>query len=132
MRTPTKYIVNRKKQHNRAVTLEISLFLAIAIAAFTAAYLSFYYCCKLLVMIGGWNNMTTKKFEQLYKTVKTELQSECSNIRYFNKLFFKQILQAIQSDNYTEIFTTDLYNKNGCTYCALLGILNNLTDEVIW
>lgn len=43
--------------------------------------------------------MTTKKFEQLYKTVKTELQSECSNIRYFNKLFFKQILQAIQSEN---------------------------------
>lgn len=132
MRTPTKYIVNRKKQHNRAVTLEIRLFLAIAIVVFTTAYLSFYYCCKFLVMIGGWNIMTTKKFEQLYKTVKTELQLECSNIRYFNKLFFKQILQAIQSDNYTEIFTTDLYNKNGCTYCALLGILNNLTDEVIW
>lgn len=53
MRTPTKYIVNRKKQHNRAVTLEINLFLAIAIVVFTAAYLSFYYCCKLLVMIGG-------------------------------------------------------------------------------
>lgn len=53
MRTPTKYIVNRKKQHNRAVTLEIRLFLAIAIVVFTAAYLSFYYCCKLLVMIGG-------------------------------------------------------------------------------
>ena len=52
MRTPTKYIVNRKKQHNRAVTLEISLFLAIAIVVFTAAYLSFYYCCKFLVMIG--------------------------------------------------------------------------------
>lgn len=75
--------------------------------------------------------MTTKKFEQLYKTVKTELQSECSNIRYFNKLFFKQMLQAVQSGNYTEIFTTDLYNKNGCAYCALLGILNNLTDEVM-
>lgn len=56
--------------------------------------------------------MTTKKFEQLYKTVKKELQSECSNIRYFNKLFFRQMLQAIQSDNYTEIFTTDLYNKS--------------------
>ena len=41
------------------------------------------------------------------------------------------MLQAIQNDNYTEIFTTDLYNKNGCTYCALLGILNNLTDEVM-
>lgn len=53
MKTPTKYIVNRKKQHNRAVTLEISLFLAIAIAVFTAAYLSFYYSCKFLVMIGG-------------------------------------------------------------------------------
>lgn len=52
MKTPTKYIVNRKKQHNRAVTLERSLFLAIAIVAFTAAYLSFYYCCKFLVMIG--------------------------------------------------------------------------------
>lgn len=63
--------------------------------------------------------MTTKKFEQLYKTVKTELQSECSNIRYFNKLFLKQMLQAIQSENYTEVFTTDLYNKNGCTYCAV-------------
>ena len=131
MKTPTKYIVNRKKQHNRAVTLEISLFLAIAIVAFTAACLSFYYFCKFLVMIGGWNIMPTKKFDQLYKTVKAELQSECSNIRYFNKLFFKQILQAIQSDNYTEIFTTDLYNKNGCTYCALLGILNNLKDEVM-
>lgn len=75
--------------------------------------------------------MTTKKFEQLYKTVKTKLQSECSNIRYFNKLFFKQMLQAIQSENYTEIFKTDLYNKNGCTYCVLLSILNNLTDEVM-
>lgn len=53
MKTPTKYIVNRKKQHNRAVTLEISLFIAIAIVVFTAAYLSFYYCCKFLVMIGG-------------------------------------------------------------------------------
>lgn len=53
MKTPTKYIVNRKKQHNRAVTLEINLFLAIAIIVFTAVYLSFYYCCKLLVMIGG-------------------------------------------------------------------------------
>lgn len=41
------------------------------------------------------------------------------------------MLQDIQSENYTEIFTTDLYNKNGCTYCALLGILNNLTDEVM-
>lgn len=77
MKTPTKYIVNRKKQHNRAITLE------------------------------------------------------SSNIRYFNKLFFKQMLQAVQSGNYTEIFTTDLYNKNGCTYCALLGILNNLKDEVM-
>lgn len=75
--------------------------------------------------------MPTKKFDQLYKTVKAKLQSECSNIRYFNKLFFKQILQAVQSGNYTEIFTTDLYNKNGCTYCVLLGILNNLKDEVI-
>lgn len=53
MKTPTKYIVNRKKQHNRAVTLEISLFLAIAIIIVTAACLSFYYFCKFLVMIGG-------------------------------------------------------------------------------
>ena len=53
MRTPTKYIVNRKKQRNRAVTLEISLFLVIAIIIVTTAYLSFYYCCKFLVMIGG-------------------------------------------------------------------------------
>ena len=53
MKTPTKYIVNRKKQHNRAVTLEISLFLAIALVVFTAACLSFYYFCKFLVMIGG-------------------------------------------------------------------------------
>lgn len=53
MKTPTKSIVNRKKQHNRAVTLEISLFLAIAIVFFTVAYLSFYYFCKFLVMIGG-------------------------------------------------------------------------------
>ena len=53
MKTPTKYIVNRKKQHNRAVTLEISLFIAIAIVIFIAAYLSFYYCCKLLVVMIG-------------------------------------------------------------------------------
>lgn len=53
MKTPTKYIVNRKKQHNRAITLEISLFLAIAIVVFATAYLSFYYYCKFLVMIGG-------------------------------------------------------------------------------
>lgn len=53
MKTPTKYIVNRKKQHNRAITLEISLFFAIAIVVFATAYLSFYYCCKFLVMIGG-------------------------------------------------------------------------------
>lgn len=53
MKTPTKYIVNRKKQHNRAITLEISLFIAIAIVVFATAYLSFYYCCKFLVMIGG-------------------------------------------------------------------------------
>lgn len=38
--------------------------------------------------------MTTKKFEQLYKTVKTKLQSECSNIRYFNKLFFQTDLAS--------------------------------------
>lgn len=53
MKTPTKYIVNRKKQHNRVITLEISLFLAIAIIIFTASCLSFYYFCKFLVMIGG-------------------------------------------------------------------------------
>lgn len=51
MKTPTKYIVNRKKQHNRTVTLEISLFLAIAIIIFTATYLSFYYFCKLLLLL---------------------------------------------------------------------------------
>lgn len=53
MKTPTRYIVNRKKQHNKAVIVEISLFLAIAIVVFTAACLSFYYFCKFLVMIGG-------------------------------------------------------------------------------
>lgn len=53
MKTPTRYIASRKKQHNKAVTLEISLFLAIAIVVFATAYLSFYYICKFLVMIGG-------------------------------------------------------------------------------
>lgn len=67
--------------------------------------------------------MTTKKFEQLYKTVKTELQSECSNIRYFNKLFFRQMLHAIQSDNYTEIFTTDLYNKKRMHLLCIVGYI---------
>lgn len=55
----------------------------------------------------------------------------CQAVRLHRKPTQEQMLQDIQSENYTEIFTTDLYNKNGCTYCALLGILNNLTDEVM-
>ena len=79
--------------------------------------------------------MTTKNLSNYIKPLKQNYNQNVAIsvilTSYFNKLFFKQMLQAVQNDNYAEIFTTDLYNKNGCTYCALLGILNNLTDEVM-
>lgn len=66
--------------------------------------------------------MTTKKFEQLYKTVKTELQAECSNIRYFNKLFFKQMLKA------TNILWDIDYDDDG-ELPTEIDIPERITDE---
>lgn len=81
----------------------------------------------------------------LYQQIKAELSAKRENIRYFNKQFLLDYLEAEKQyranqknkiDNtyqvgnirytreYDKIYTSDFYRKNGGAYCVFLEIMS--------
>lgn len=68
-----------------------------------------------------------------YENIKNELLKNNESVKYFNfkwyQLFEGIYYKAVKNqDNsyYKDIFTTDFYNKNGCSYCLFLEIYYRL------
>lgn len=70
------------------------------------------------------------EFDLLYKEIKASVKRECGDVKYFNKDIFKQILECIESDDYTPMQNTDLYNKNSVCYCILLETISDYNIPV--
>ena len=78
-----------------------------------------------------------------YAQAKAELSKQCSNIKYFNRAFFKAFDKAIKKaqenkekgiedcyiidgvyyfHSFDEIYASKFYQKNSCAYCEFLSI----------
>lgn len=70
------------------------------------------------------------EFDLLYKEIKACVKMKYGNVRYLNRNTFKQFLECIESDDYTPMQNTDLYNKNSVCYCILLETISDYNIPV--
>jgi hypothetical protein len=66
-----------------------------------------------------------------FKTIKQEFKNYYNGLKYFNNDFFNNWLKCYINSDYSNIFDSDFYIKNGCGYCRFLELFNNKYKAVL-
>lgn len=67
----------------------------------------------------------------LFENIKTELANRRSNIKGFTFNFFKEYIKALKNQDFSLIYSTYLYDKNGGCYCEFLEIVHPYNKRLI-
>ena len=59
-----------------------------------------------------------------FKIIKQEFKNYYNDLKYFNNDFFNNWLKCYVNSDYSNIFDSDFYIKNGCGYCRFLEFIS--------
>ena len=60
----------------------------------------------------------------LFEKIKAELTKCRSNIKGFTFKFFKEYVNALKNQDFSPLYSTYIYNKNGGCYCEFLELIH--------
>lgn len=70
-------------------------------------------------------------YKTLFEKIKTELASRRSNVKGFTYKFFKEYIKALENQDYSPLYSTYFYDKNGGCYCAFLELIHPYNKRII-